>query len=438
MGINKKNLPEKELSRLLSEASVNSIVKEVDHSSPERRYQIFNLLPPQKADKVFSYLEPVSQADILNEIDKKKALAILEQMEPDDRARLFDELPSEKADRFLRRLSAKERRATSLLLQYSPETAGRIMSPFFIPLYPDMTVEKALEIVRKDGNEAETIYVLPVVNDDMILKGVVELEKLVMASPSSKISELMYKDMKSFSVNDDQEKVARYIQSTDWLAVPIVEEGKRLVGIVTIDDAMDIMEEEETEDIFRAGASGPLGKPYLSVPIFRLLQIRVVWLAFLAIAGTLTVNVLNTFESTLNEVIVLTLFIPLLIGIGGNTGSQSSTTIVRALAVEDVRVSDFLTIALRETSVGVLLGIALGAAAYVVVWYIFRQNIALIVALSLVAICTMAALTGSIMPILARILNLDPAVVSAPFVSTVIDASGLIIYFMIARTVLNF
>lgn len=437
MRISKKNLSKNELIQLLTKASINTIVKEVDRAGPERRYEIFNLLPTDKVDKVFSYIEPVSQADIINEIDRKKALVILEKMEPDDRARLFDELPEEIADRFLKRLSAKERRATSLLLQYPAETAGRIMSPFFIALSPEMTVEQALQKIRKEGHDAETIYVLPVIENGMQLQGVVDLEILVMATPGNTIAELMQKETKSFSVNDDQEKIARYIQATDCLAVPIVEDNHRLVGIVTIDDAMDIMEEEETEDIYRGGGSSPLGKPYLSVSVFRLLQIRVIWLAFLAIAGTLTVNVLNSFESTLDQVIVLALFIPLLIGIGGNTGSQSATTIVRALAVDDVRVGDFMTIALRETCVGILLGISLGFAAFLVVWFIFQQNVALIVSLSLIAICTMAALTGSLMPILARKLNLDPAVVSAPFVATVIDASGLLIYFMIARTVLN-
>ncbi|AHE67942.1 magnesium transporter [Legionella oakridgensis] len=438
MRISKKNLPTKELIRFLSEASVPIIVKEINHEARERRGEIFNLLPANKADKVFSYLEPVHQAQIIRDIDNKKALALLEKMEPDDRARLFDELPEETSARFLRRLSVKERRATSLLLKYPNETAGRIMSPFFISLHTDMTVEESLRHVRTKGKDAETIYILPVVDQDMHLQGVVELDKLVMADPTQRVAQLMYKEIKSFSVYDDQEKVARFIQSTDWLAVPIVEDNQRLVGIVTIDDAMSIMQLEETEDIIRGSASGPLGKPYLSVPIFRLMKIRIIWLSMLAIAGTLTVNVLHTFETTLNQVIVLALFIPLLIGIGGNTGSQSATTIVRALAVEDVRVSDFLTVALRETAVGILIGLSLGLAGYFIVWLIFRQKIALIISFSLLAICTMAALTGSLMPILARVLRLDPAVVSAPFVSTIIDATGLLIYFMIAKIILNF
>jgi len=438
MKMHKKNLPKSELQQWLLDADKHTVVTALDRATPESRYELFELLPPGKAEKIFSYLEPVHQVHLIQDIESKKALSLLEKMEPDDRARLFDELPPETANRFLRRLSAKERRATSLLLKYPPETAGRIMTPFFISLLPQMTVKEALNKVRAQAAESETIYVLPVVDKDMSLQGVVELDKLVTAEPMQLISELVYKKIKHFSVYDDQEKVARFIQSADWLAVPIVEKNGQLVGLVTIDDAMDIMELEETEDFIRGSASGPLGKPYLSVSVFRLMKARVIWLSLLAVAGTLTVNVLHAFESTLDQAIALTLFIPLLIGIGGNTGAQSATTIVRALAMDDVRIGDFLKIAVRETAVGILLGLTLGIAAYFIVLLLFQKNIALIISLSLITICTMATLTGSLMPLLARALRLDPAVVSAPFVTTIIDATGLFIYFMIARTILKF
>ena len=425
MNITNDNLTDQELKTLLATTDAPTIVRELDHASAEERARVFRKLATAKAEHVFSYLDPGHQAEIIQDIEHKKATDILENMEPDDRARLFDELPEEVAERFLRRLSLKERRATSLLLKYPNETAGRIMSPFFIPLQPEMTVEEALKAVRAQGQEAETIYVLPVVDEKNQLNGVIELNKLVLANSNQTIRDLMHKEVKSFSVQEDQEKVARYIQSTDCLAVPIVEENKYLVGIVTMDDAMDIMQQEETEDIFRGIASGSLGKPYLSVPITGLLQIRVIWLILLAIGGTLTVNVLSSFEGVLEQAVVLSLFIPLLIGI------------VRALAVDDVRVSDFLTVAARETCVGILLGLSLGVIAYVVVSIIYQYDVALIVSLSLLTICTMAALTGSLMPLLARVLHLDPAVVSAPFVSTVIDATGLLVYFFIAKIILN-
>lgn len=437
MNINQKNLSEQQLKALLSKYDASSIAGAFNHASAERRTQIFSLLPAEKAEGVFRFLGPVNQAQLIQDMERKKAVHILEKMEPDDRARLFEEMPTETAHRFLQKLSSKERRATSLLLKYPPETAGRIMSPFFVALKPELTVEEALKVIKDSGQDAETIHVLPVVDDDMLLQGVVGLDNLVLANRNQYIKNLMYQDIKSFSVYDDQEKIARFIQSIDWLAVPIIDEDKRLAGIVTMDDAMDIMQAEETEDIFRGSASGPLGKPYLSVSVFRLMKIRVIWLSLLAVAGTLTVKVLSNFESTLNEVVTLALFIPLLIGIGGNTGAQSATTIVRALAVDDIRVDDFMRVALRETAVGIQLGLFLGLAGYVIVSVIFQHNIALIVSLSLLSICSMAAFTGSLMPILARVMNLDPAVVSGPFVSTLIDASGLLIYFSIAKIVMS-
>lgn len=421
----------------LLEADEDVIVNTLDRTSPERRYELFNLLPSAKAESVFSFLEPVNQAEIILEMESKKALALLEKMEPDDRARLFDELPHETANRFLHRLSVKERRATSLLLNYPSETAGHIMSPFFVSLSPEMTVKQALDKVRKYHQESETIYILPVVDNDMVLKGIIELEQLVVSKGTQLIDSLMHTKIKSFSVYDDQEKVARFIQSTDWLAVPIVTEHNHLVGMVTFDDAMDILLQEETEDFIRSSASEPLGMPYLAVSVVRLMRLRVVWLFLLAVAGILTVNVLHAFESTLEQVIVLALFIPLLIGIGGNTGAQSATTIVRALAMDDVQIGDFLKIAWRETGVGFLIGMILGSIAYLVLWLLFKQDIALVVSLSLLVICTMATLTGSLMPLFARSMGLDPAVVSAPFVTTIIDASGLLIYFLIARLILN-
>ncbi|MBI2784990.1 MAG: magnesium transporter, partial [Legionella longbeachae] len=210
-----------------------------------------------------------------------------------------------------------------------------------------------------------------------------------------------------------------------------------LVGIVTIDDAMDIMQQEETEDILRGGASEPLRKPYFSVSIFRLTKMRIIWLIFLAVAGALTVKVLNSFESILNQEILLALFIPLIIGIGGNTGSQSATVIVRALAMNQVQNNDVLRVAIRETTVGILLGLMLGLMAYFTISVLFKKELAMVVAFSLITICSIGALVGSLMPVLSRVFRLDPAVVSAPLVSTVIDAAGLLIYFMLAKIILK-
>jgi magnesium transporter len=216
-----------------------------------------------------------------------------------------------------------------------------------------------------------------------------------------------------------------------------VEKDNRLVGLVTVDDAMDVLQSEDSEDMARAGATEPIGRAYFSVSLIRLVRSRIVWLSLLALAATLTVNVLSAFETTLETAVSLALFIPLLIGIGGNTGAQSATTIIRAIATDEIDTSDLLRVLLREGLVGLILGVLLGVIAFVVVSAIFDRDIALIVALTLVTICTLAAIVGSFMPLFARILGVDPAVVSAPVVTTVVDATGLLVYFLVAAAVLG-
>ena len=425
------------LNEHFEEADIPTVVSEINRAEPSEQERLLSRLPKEKIRSAFAYFEPDIQRKILLQLKDKTAVSWIEEMEPDDRARLFDELPGEESEHFMHRLSPAERRATTLLLEYPPESAGRVMSPYFLPLKENMTVEEALADIKRKGKDAETIYELPIIDDDLTLLGIVTLKSLLLADPSDRVKDLARENRKAFSVNDDQEEVARFVQNTDWLAVPVVTENNRLAGIITIDDATDILRIEESEDISRAGATEPLGKPYFSLSVFQLMRKRIIWLCFLAIAGTLTVNVLSAFDAMLEQVVNLALFVPLLIGIGGNVGAQSATTIVRALAVDEVRPGKVLHVALREASIGAMLGLGLASAGFVFVLVFFTQDIAIIVSLTLMSICTLAALVGSLMPLFARIINLDPAVVSAPFVTTVVDASGLLIYFMIAKAIIG-
>ena len=236
--------------------------------------------------------------------------------------------------------------------------------------------------------------------------------------------------------DDDQEQVARLMTDADLMVVPVVDEAGRPAGVITFDDAMEVLEFEEGEDFARAGAVEPVAQPYLSISIRRLVRARIVWLASLALAATLTVSVIDAFSATLEQLVALSFFIPLLIGVGGNTGAQSATTVVRALALRDVRPGDAARVALRELATGLLLGVMLAAAALVLVSAFFGADIGLIVAVAMVAICGLAAMVGSLMPLLAVRLSIDPAVISAPLVTTIVDASGLLIYFAVAKMVL--
>ena len=421
----------------LSNSDPIEIAAELSRLEPEKRAEIFQRLPAELTDAVFWQFEPDHQAAVLESLHHDQVIRLLENMDPDDRVHLFQVMPADLISRLMTQLSPRERRSTELLLAYPKETAGRIMNPEFIWLKPGMIVSAALAEVRLHRDKAETIYVLPVSDDAMRLLGTVELEDLVLAEPKQRIEELIRQPQYSVSAWDDQETTARLIQSADLVAVPVVEKDNRLVGLVTVDDAMDVLESEESEDMARAGATEPIGRAYFSVSLIRLVRSRIVWLSLLALAATLTVNVLSAFETTLERAVSLALFIPLLIGIGGNTGAQSATTIVRAMATEEIDTSDLLRVLLREGLVGLILGALLGAIAFLVVSAIFGRDIALIVAVTLVTICTLAAIVGSSMPLFARILGVDPAVVSAPVVTTVVDATGLLVYFLIAAAVLG-
>jgi magnesium transporter len=421
----------------LQEQSTLTIADELARLEPESRPIAFRVLAKRRALEVFEALDPVHQQQLLEGLREERIRQLVEEMDPDDRAELIDEVPAKVAKRLLEGLSPRERALTATLLGYPESSAGRIMSPEVVNLVASMTAEQALARVRQAGRSAETIYALPVTDEERRLVGVMGLRGLVLADPTALVAELMDTEVYSARVDEDQERVARLIQEADLLALPIVDTEQRLVGIVTVDDAMEVLEEEETEDVARVGGSEPLGRPYLSVSVVQLARSRIIWLLVLIVAATLTVNVLQVFESTLEQVVTLALFIPLLIGTGGNTGAQAATTVIRAMAVGEVRFGDALEVVLRELRVGLLLGAMLAVLAFVPVALLVDTNIALIVSLTIWTICTWAATVGSMLPLAARRAGVDPAVVSAPFITTLVDATGLVIYFLIARAILG-
>ncbi len=311
------------------------------------------------------------------------------------------------------------------------------MSPEFLALRPEMTVDEAIDALRRQGREAETVYTLPVTDEGGHLIGIVGLRHLVLGEGRQRVGDLMATDVHTAWVDDDQEKVARLVQDTDVLAVPVLDREGTLVGLVTADDAMTVLEAESTEDLALTGASEPIGGPYFSVSLVRLARNRVVWLLVLSLAATLTVSVLQAFEDTLAAVVTLALFIPLLMGTGGNAGAQSATTVIRAMALDEVRWGDLGRVVWREVRVGFLLGCMLGAVAYLPVAAFSGRRIAGVVCLTLVVVCTAATFAGSLLPMLARRMGVDPAVMSAPFITTMVDATSLVVYFLVARLLLG-
>jgi len=325
---------------------------------------------------------------------------------------------------------------TTVVPGYPQDSIGRRMSPEYVTTHPDLTVAATMHRVRARLDDAETVYTLPVTDHAGRVVGVVSLRDLLVAEDAALIGELM-QDARTTLAETDAENAARECTDLGLLALPVIDREDRLVGILTIDDAARILKREESEDAARQGGVEPLGRPYLSTPIRRIVRSRIVWLFVLAVGATLTVKVLSVFEATLEQMTVLALFVPLLIGTGGNTGNQAATTVTRALALGEVRPRDLLAVLTRELRVGVSLGVLLGALGFAITALIYDWQIGLVIGCTLVAVCAAAATVGGIMPIVARMIRVDPAVFSNPFITTFVDATGLVIYFLVARAILG-
>ncbi|WJY88723.1 magnesium transporter [Corynebacterium confusum] len=425
-----------DMQRLLDTPPIQDIVALVERQNNVRAAVVLRLLPREKSIEVFDALDSAHQADIIDELGNADVYAFFDELDPDDRVSLLDELPAEIADRLLRSLDKTERDVTGVVLGYPKGSVGRRMSPEVPEIYREMTVDEALAKLRATADAVETIYTLPVTRKDRRLVGVVSFRELFMARGNRMVEDLMREPVFAYAY-DDAEETARWFLPLDLLAMPIVDESKRLVGLLTWDDATDIVEEEDSEDSARAGGTEALQQPYMSTPLLKLVRSRIVWLLVLAVSALLTVQVLDAFEETLAAAVVLSLFIPLLTGTGGNTGNQAATTVTRALALGDVRKQDILAVMWRELRVGMLLGAVLGLLGVGLATLAYGFDIGLVIGITLFLVCSMSATVGGMMPILAKAVGADPAVFSNPFISTFCDATGLIIYFFIAKSVLG-
>lgn len=415
-------------------------IAEAIEGLPEAMHALaFRLLSKNEAIEVYEYLDYSVQERLIGELKSQEVCDIVDQMSPDDRARLFDELPAKIVNRLLEQLSPAERQATAQLLGYEADTAGRIMTLELISLKENFTVSQALERIRNLANASEMIYYLYVTDAEKRLTGIVSLRELVTSQPEQVIGESMTRDVVFVQTDTDQEEVARLIQRYDFLAVPVVDREQRLVGIVTVDDVIDILQQETTEDIYALGGgvqSG--GDNYFQMNLLEIARKRVVWLLVLLITNTITGTIIKSQEDILTKVVTLTAFIPLLTGTGGNVGAQSSTVVIRGMNTDEIRSLGVLQVIGREAIAGALLGAMLGTIA--TVWAYFLQGqleVAIAVGVSLVAISILASISGSALPFLFRYLRLDPALMSAPFITTAVDVVGVLIYFNLARVILK-
>ncbi|MGW1741484.1 magnesium transporter [Nocardia sp. NPDC001965] len=397
----------------------------------------FRLLDKDLALAVFEELEPVDQQQILQGLRDQSFRELVEGMAPDDRARMLREAPAKVAKKALAGLSPRERRMTAALLGYPEGSVGRYMSPEVVAIPGTLTVADALRTVRLKGGNAETVYTLPVVDAGRRLQGIVELRELVLTGPDTMVADLVVTEPAFVRATDSAEKAARLMRETNDINLPVVDSEDRLVGLLTIDDAVEVIEAADSEDVAKQAGSAPWEGHYMAAGVFQLARYRALWLMLLLVAATLTVSVTGFFEATLEQAAQLALFIPLLIGAGGNAGAQAATACVRAVAVGEVRGSDLFKVIWRECRVGLVLGTMLAVVGVVIGGLFVGPRVAVVVGVTLVLICAWAATIGGTMPLLAKRLRIDPAVVSAPMVTTLVDATGLIIYFTTAKIVLG-
>lgn len=432
----RKFLAVKELLSTLEPADISDLLVDI---SPVQRVLVFRLLSKDLAIEVFEHMEGSEREELLNNFTDREAAEIIEDMSDDDRTALLDELPAKTVKKILQHLSSEERTIANSLLNYRPSSAGRLMTPEYIDLKAEMTASEALQHIRREARSKETIYICFVMDNKRHLLGTVDLEDIILAQPETPISALMNEDPVSVGTVADQEECAQIMSRYDLHALPVVDSEGRLVGIVTFDDVLDIVEEEATEDFERMAGIQPVEERYLETGIITLARKRLPWLVICIAAQAISSSVLNSYSFLIQSVVPLTFFIPLLIGTGGNVGNQASTLIIRGMTLGDIEWKNLRKVFLRELVTAFLLGLPLGILAIGRAYMLDTgSEVALIVAFSLVAVVIVGNLAGVILPIIARLFKIDPAVISGPFITTTVDVLGLIIYFEIARHILGF
>lgn len=423
---------------LIEQLSDEALLDTLLTMTPVELRGLLDQLGDERVARLIEVFHAEDAARILRRLSTPDAAGVLGEMEPDDAADVVMKLGPVLSDGILRLMEEDEAQDIRELLAYPPQTAGGRMTPEYIAVHPDATAQSVLAGLRRRADNAETIYYVYVVEDDKRLLGVLSLRELVLSPALRRVRDLMIPNVVAVQADADQEEAARLLSDRRLLALPVVDAAGRMLGIITSDDIADVLQEEVTEDIARLGGSEPLDHPYLRASVWEVVRKRVGWLLLLFVAGAYTSTVLQHFEATLTEVVALSFFIPLLIGAGGNVGSQVVTTLVRAMAVEDIELRHVLTVVWKEMRVGLILGLVMGAAGLIRAFLLQTSaDIGVVVAISACAIVLWAATVGAVLPLALRKIGVDPAVVSAPFISTLVDGTGLFIYLTLAQMLLH-
>lgn len=432
--------------KLLADLTVHDVAEVFRHLDHDVEAVAFRVLPRELALQVFEYLDVDDQEALIRGMAESEVAEVLNEMSPDDRTALLEELPGAVTKRLLNLLDERERRVATQLLGYPEESIGRLMTPDYVAVKPHWSVARALEHVRVYGKDSETLNVVYVTAPGGVLIDDLRMRELLLVDPETKIADLMDGRFFALRASDDQEVAVAAFRKHDRSALPVTDSQGVLVGIVTVDDVLDVAEEEATEDIQMLGGVSALDEPYLKTSLGGIIKKRAFWLVVLFLGQTLTASAMGLFESEIADAVVLALFLPLIISSGGNSGSQAAALVTRAIALGEVTVRDWWLIARRELVAGLTLGVLLGALGFlrVAVWGAFLGAygpawplIGLVVFLALVGVVLWGSLVGSLLPIALKRLGADPAASSTPFVATIVDVVGIVVFFFIAKALLT-
>ena len=420
----------------MNDADIAAFLEQMDD---EKMLKIFRILPKSMAADVFSYLEFENQSSIITSLSEKDAANIIDNLMADDATDLIEEMPANVVKKLLANASPETRRDINHLLRYPEDSAGSVMTVEYVDLNEDLTVKQAIDRIRSIGIDSETINICYVLDSTRKLKGTVALRYLLLSKDDDIIGEIMHENVVSINTLMDQEEVARTFQKYDFTSMPVVDNEDRLVGIITVDDVVDIIEEEATEDMEKMAAIVPSDKPYMRTSVFEIWGKRMPWLLLLMISATFTGSIIAGFEDALGALPVLVAYIPMLMDTGGNAGGQASVTVIRGLSLNEIEFRDVLKVVWKEFRVAVLCGVSLAAANFVKLLFFDRVSVlvALVVCLTLLSAVLMAKLVGCTLPMLAKKMGFDPAVMASPFITTIVDALSLLVYFAIATRVLD-
>jgi magnesium transporter len=436
-----------ELRRILTDLHPSDVADVIIALPTEEEAFIFRVLSKDQAGQVFAYLPSDHQEGLIESLSNEQVRSVLQSMSPDDRTRLLEEMPAEVTRRLLASMSIEELKKARELLGYPEETAGRYMTPHYVTIGAEMTAAQAIEHIRKTGRGMETVNVVYILDAEGYLLEDLRLGSLVLANPATRVTDIDDPPLVSVAAHDDREEVLKAFAKYDRVALPVTDADGHMLGIITVDDVLDVAEQEATEDIQKLGGMEALDAPYLNVGVWSMIRKRAGWLSALFLGEMLTATAMSYFEGEIAHAVVLALFVPLIISSGGNSGSQATSLIIRSLALRELRLRDWFLVFRRELISGVTLGTLLGSIGFlrIVLWQHLGFTkygphyllVASTVWASLIGVVTFGTLAGSMLPFLLRRLGFDPATSSAPFVATLVDVTGLIIYFTVALLILR-